>query len=67
MKRLIPLAVAALVAMSSAAHAKTVTYVETVTRADGSQVVTYTTVVLPSDVVVTRASLQQSVLRSNLR
>ena len=67
MKYLIPLAAAALMMMSSATSAKTVTYVETVTRADGSKVITYTTVKLPTAVTVTRASLQQSVLRFNLR
>ena len=67
MKRLIPVAAAAMMALTGAASAKTVTYVETVTRADGTQVVTVTKVVMPSDIVVTRASLQRSLLRSNLR
>lgn len=67
MKRLIPVAAATMMALTGAASAKTVTYVETVTRADGTQVVTVTKVVMPSDIVVTRASLQRSLLRSNLR
>ena len=67
MKRLIPLATVAALALTSAASAKTVTYVETVTRADGSQVVTITKVVLPSEILVTRASLKRSLLRSNMR
>ncbi|SHF77411.1 hypothetical protein BDE40_0542 [Litoreibacter halocynthiae] len=67
MKRLIPLAAVAALALAGAASAKTVTYVETVTRADGSQVVTITKVRVPSEVQVTRASLERSLLRSNLR
>ncbi|SFR44232.1 hypothetical protein [Litoreibacter janthinus] len=67
MNRLIPLALAATMALAGAASAKTVKYVETVTRADGSRIVTITTVLMPSDIVVTRASLERSLLRSNLR
>jgi len=67
MKRLIPFATAAALALAGAANAKTVTYVETVTRADGSLIVTRTTVVLPTEASVTRASLQRSLLRTSLR
>ncbi|MEP3347801.1 MAG: hypothetical protein ABJN34_02215 [Litoreibacter sp.] len=67
MKRLIPLAVAASLALVGAVNAKTVTYVETVTRADGSLLITKTTVVLPTKAVVTQASLKKSLLRSNFR
>jgi hypothetical protein len=67
MKRLIPLAAVAAMALTAAASAKTVTYVETVTRADGTQVVTITKVLMPSEIKVTRASLERSLLRSNLR
>ncbi|WP_394198336.1 hypothetical protein [Litoreibacter albidus] len=67
MTRLIPLVAAATVARCSAASAKTVTYVETVTRADGSQIVTITKVIVPSEAIVTRASLERSLLRTSLR
>lgn len=67
MNRLIPLVAAASLALVGAASAKTVTYVEIVTRADGSKVITTTKVVVANDATVTRASLQQSLLRSNLR
>ncbi len=67
MKRLIPLAIVTAMALTSAANAKTVTYVETVTRADGSKIVTTTKVILPSDIQVTHGSLQKSLLRSILR
>ena len=67
MIRLIPLVAAATVALCSAASAKTVTYVETVTRADGSQIVTITKVIVPSEAIVTRASLERSLLRTSLR
>lgn len=64
MTRLMILAVAATCAFGSAAAAKTVTYVETVTRADGTRVVTITKVKQPSEAVVTKASLKRSLLRS---
>lgn len=67
MKRLIPFAAAVALALTGATSAKTVTYVETVTRADGSLVITRTTVILPDENLVTRTSLQQSLLRSILR
>lgn len=67
MKNLMTLALVATCALGSAAAAKTVTYIETVTRADGTRVVTITKVRETSDVKVTRATLQQSLLRSNLR
>ena len=67
MTRLIPLVAAATLALCSAASAKTVTYVETVTRADGSQIVTITKVIVPSEAIVTRASLERSLLRTSLR
>lgn len=67
MKRLMIFAVAASCALGSAAAAKTVTYVESVTRADGTRIVTITKVREPSKIKVTRASLKQSLLRSNLR
>ncbi|WP_298261618.1 hypothetical protein [uncultured Litoreibacter sp.] len=67
MKHLIPFAVAAALALCGTASAKTVTYVETVTRADGSMIVTRTTVVLPAKVTITRATLTRSALRTGLR
>lgn len=67
MKNLMTLALVVTCALGSAAAAKTVTYVETVTRADGTRIVTITKVSETSELKVTRASLQQSLLRSNLR
>lgn len=66
MKKLMTLAIVASCAFGSAAAAKTVTYIETVTRADGSKIVTITKVREPA-LKVTKASLRQSLLRSNLR
>ncbi|PTX55377.1 hypothetical protein C8N43_0010 [Litoreibacter ponti] len=66
MKKLMTLAVIASCALGAAAQAKTVTYIETVTRADGTRIVTITKVQEPS-LTVTKASLNRSLLRSNLR
>jgi len=67
MKTLMTLAVVAACTFGAAATAKTVTYVETVTRADGTKIITITKVRAPSSPSVTRASLKKSLLRSNLR
>lgn len=67
MRALTTLALIASCAFGSAAAAKTVTYIETVTRADGTRIITITKVRERGEVNVTRASLEQSLLRSNLR
>ncbi|RLJ59002.1 hypothetical protein BCF46_1144 [Litoreibacter meonggei] len=67
MKRLIPFVAAATMALTGAVSAKTVTYVEIVTRADGSKVVMTTKVARPTDIMVRRVSLQRSLVRSMRR